>query len=197
MSVSIWWLMLALIPLAVLLLAVSSMLPHQGALHNTYERVVRLILFSPVPGAPQLSFIKFLLVGLGIVASMCGLQVYNDSTRVNPSLQAGSLDKQLLAQGKGFRNQRNLYLTCLALALWWSVYVVFTLKAHIARLLDQKDAAAARNNAVAPPKSVASATASSSSSSATESAAAVRRNLPKPSAPELSPEPNTNEKHLE
>jgi hypothetical protein len=74
---------------------------------------------------------------------------------------------------------------------------VFSLKAQIARLLDQKDAAAARNNAaasVAAPKSVAAA-ASSGSSGAAPSVA--KRNLPKPSAPELSPEPNTNEKHLE
>lgn len=167
LSVSIWWAMLALIPVAVLLLAVQALLPSSGPMHNAFERFSRAILFAPVAGAPQLSFIKFLLVALGVVSSMVGLQVYNDSQKDTPVHLA--LDKQLLAQSKTFRNQRNLYLTLLALALWWMVYTVFTLKAQISRLIDAQAPAAASGN---------------KSAGSQQKASAGVRHPPAPSAPE-------------
>lgn len=96
LSVSIWWMMLALIPLAVILLAASTILPQQGKMHDAYERIVRTILFSPIPGVPNLSFIKFVLVGLGVVAAFVGLSVFNDGSRALPP--NSPLDKQLLFQ---------------------------------------------------------------------------------------------------
>lgn len=177
LSVSIWWLTLALIPVAVLLLAVQALLPHTGAAHNAFEKFNRAILFAPLPGAPQLSFIKFLLVALSFVACMVGAQVYMDSHKEAPA--HASLDKQLLFQSKTFRNQRNLYLTLLALALWYMVFTVYTLKAKIARLLD-----APRNNAVG-----SGAAAGAAASSSNKGVKAVRP--PAPSAP--SPEPSTKE----
>ena len=92
----------------------------------------------------------------------------------------------LLFQAKGWRNQRNLYLSLLCLSLWWSVYVVFSLKATVARLLDERDAS--RNVSVAAPAAAKSVSTSSGS-------APVRRNVPQPSAPDM--EPNTNVKHLD
>ena len=185
LSVSIWWAMLALIPVAVLLLAVQALLPSSGAMHNAFERFNRAILFAPVAGAPQLSFIKFLLVALGIVASMVGLQVYNDSQKIAPAHLA--LDKQLLAQSKTFRNQRNLYLTLLALALWWMVYTVFTLKAQISRLIDAKNGGAAASSS--------SSRAAGAAGSHKKAAPVAVRHPPAPSAPPA--EHSTNAGHEE
>ena len=94
----------------------------------------------------------------------------------------------MLFQAKGWRNQRNLYLTLLSLALWCSVYVVFSLKATVARLLDERDASRNTNVSVAAPAAAKSVSTSSGS-------APVRRNVPQPSAPDM--EPNTNVKHLD
>ena len=136
LSLSIWWLMLALIPLAVIILALSAILPHTGKLHDLYEATVESILFYPVPGAPQLTFIKAALALLSITSLLVGVSVYNDGQR--EALPASMpLDKQILVQAKTFRNQRNLYLSCLALALWWMVFTVYTYKSKIAKLLAQ------------------------------------------------------------
>lgn len=186
------------------------MLPHRGQLHNLYEKAVSSILFHPLPGAPNLPFIKFVLAGLGLISLGVGVGVWNDSTR-GPSPASVPLDKQLMIQAKIWRNQRNLYLTCLALALWYAVYVTFSYKVKIARLLEQIEgggnggAATAADRAPAavraPAPSSASAAGGASSSSKPkpkelqpeehliadkrEGQPLVQRKLPKPSAPEL------------
>jgi hypothetical protein len=114
---SIWAVMLALVPVAVLLLAVSSLLPHQGKLHDAFDRLTSLILFCPIPGAPQVTFIKLVLVVLSLTAVGTGMSVYNDGNRAPLPPQA-DVATQLKYQSKGWRDQRNFYLTCLALALW-------------------------------------------------------------------------------
>lgn len=124
-----WWVIVyCLIPLAVFLLICSTWFSHDGLLGRFHNTVLPKILFYPIPGAgPNLPFIKFLLISLSLVAGITALQVYLAEWR-DPLPASTPLDKQLMHQGKIWRNQRNLYLTCLALALWWMVYELFNLK---------------------------------------------------------------------
>jgi len=191
---SFWVLLLALVPVAVLLLAVSSLLPHQGRAHDTFQRLVSMILFCPVPGAPQVTFIKLVLVVLSLTAVFTGASVYNDGNRAALPPHA-DVATQLKYQAKGWRDQRNFYLTCLALSLWFMVFNVFTLKRQIARLLDERDAAAT----VAAGSSARQGGASKQGASAANVATAqpvegvpVQRKMPQPSAP-----PAENAKHLD
>lgn len=133
-----------------------------------YERAVSTILFYPGPGA-QVTFIQSLLALLGVIALALGTSVYNDGQRDVPSTMP--LNTQLMVQAKGWRNQRNLYLTCLALALWWSVYATFAYKARIARLLKKIDDLEQAGNS------------SSSAVNNKAEASSVRQRLPNPSAP--------------
>jgi len=128
-----WSLILASVPLAVVLLAVLSFLPQHGKLYDFVERCVRKLLFAPLPFAPGFVFIQLLLGLLALVTLTSGLTVASDSARVLPA--STPLDKQLLTQGRQWRNQRNLYLTALALTLWYSVYMVYTLRAQLARAM--------------------------------------------------------------
>jgi hypothetical protein len=169
-----------------------------GKLHNVYERAVEKILFFPIPGT-EVPFIKAVLAVLGIIAALVGLSVYNDGQRdALPSNMP--LDKQILYQAKGWRNQRNLYLSCLALALWWMVYTTYKYKAQIARLLEQLDQLqggaaddrSSRSSASKVPKQVTqvddvheiAAPSSNKKKNLQEGEGLAQRKLPKPSAPE-------------
>lgn len=71
--------------------------------------------------------VKFVLGSLSLVAGITAVQVWSEEWS-DPLPAHTPLDKHLLHQSKVFRNQRNFYLTCLALALWWMVYELFRLK---------------------------------------------------------------------
>jgi hypothetical protein len=97
-------------------------------------------------------------------------------------------------QAKGWRNQRNLYLTCLALSLWWTVYTVFVYKTQMNALLQKLESQSGGGQ-----KAVGSGSSGSSAAKAVakhtegehEVAEPVKkeglahRKAPKPSAPAL------------
>jgi len=151
----LWTVIFILIFPAAFLLVLLLLSPHRFRRHT--NRVVHKVLFSNfyiLP--PGLSFIKLILSCLIVVFLVQTYSVYKHAQQGKSSVPGGGpahptggggVDGVLL-QSKGWRSQRNLYLTSLTLVLWWMLYSVHVLSEQLAQLQEQlDDALASRKSA--------------------------------------------------
>ena len=129
---SLWWLILyGFIPTAVVLLLIIHFA------HGTLQRlndatmwVVGRIMFAQFNVLP-LPLCTAIIIFHIILAVTQATTVYNYSVNQLAPTKLSPLDVQITYQAKEFRAQRNLYLTCLSLALWWFLYSVYSLKTQL------------------------------------------------------------------
>lgn len=119
-----------------------------GRLHSIYVSYVSVIIFWEIPGT-KVPFIRAVISLLSIIALTTGITVFNDSNR-EPLPPTTPLPTQLLTQAKEWRNQRNLYLTCLALSLWFSVAQIFSYQQKVAELEAKEKARKDQPNDIVP-----------------------------------------------
>jgi hypothetical protein len=131
---SIWSLLLYIsIPTALLLLLI--ILFCHGALQQlsdvTMLMVGRLIFarFNVLP-FPLIQ----LVLGIHLLTAVVqGTSVYQWHSNHPPLGPNAPLDTLVNYNSKAWRGQRNLYLVCFSLVLWWMLYTVYSLKMQVDR----------------------------------------------------------------
>ena len=131
---SFWYLLLYFsIPCALLLLLI--ILFAHGALQGLNDVAMSLVgrvIFAqfnvlPVP-------LIQLVLGLHVLtAIVTGTSVYQWHQNHPPLGPGAPLDTIVNYNSKAWRQQRNLYLVCLSLVLWWMLYSVYSLKTQLDR----------------------------------------------------------------
>jgi hypothetical protein len=121
------------IPMAVTLLLILQFA------HGSFQRIndlvmrgVGALMFSKF-GVLPLPLIHIILLGHLVMTVVMITSVYNYESGKKPSISA-PLETQIQHHAKVWRAQRNLYLTCLSLSLWYALNSVYSLKVQLARL---------------------------------------------------------------
>ena len=127
-----WYILLYFsIPSALLLL--SILLFAHGTLQRLNDAVMLLIgrlifaQFNILP-VPLIQLVLALHVLTGIVQATNVYQWHQNHPPLGPG---APLDTIVNYNSKAWRQQRNLYLVCLSLVLWWMLYSVFNLKTQL------------------------------------------------------------------
>lgn len=120
-----WFFILYVVfPVGLLLLLLLTCPP--GRNHSEFVHgIVGRVIFSKY-GLPH-PLIVWLLAILLLTFIGCLYSVSVSSERLEGESGNATLDMHLLHQSHYFRNQRNLYLTSLALVTWWAVYGIHKL----------------------------------------------------------------------
>ena len=152
---SFWYIILYFsIPCALLLLAI--ILFAHGALQGLNDIVMMLVgrlIFATFNVLP-VPLIQLILALHVLTAIVQGTNVYQWHQNHPPLGPHAPLDTSVNYNSKAWRQQRNLYLVCLSLVLWWMLYSVFTLKTQ----LDKANRRLAERPAVASSSSVSQST---------------------------------------
>ena len=146
---SFWSILLYIsIPTALVLLLI--MLFAHGPLQQLNDIVASLVgrlifaQFNVLP-VPLIQLVLAIHVLTGIIVGTSVYQWHQNHPKLGPG---APLDTIVNYNSKAWRQQRNLYLVCLSLVLWWMLYSVYSLKTQIDRLnrqlRDQKPAVAVR-----------------------------------------------------
>lgn len=140
-------------------------------------RAVGALIFSKF-GVLPLPLIHIILLCHLVMTVVMITTVYQYESGKRPSISA-PLETQIQHQSKVWRAQRNLYLTCLSLSLWYALNSVYSLKVQLARL----GVGNTGRQGVKQTKRVVDANTASSASNNSASIAATLQSAGKASAP--------------
>ena len=130
---SFWSLILYFsIPGALLLLLI--ILFAHGAFQGLNDVVMSLIgrlIFTTFNAVLPVPLIHFVLAIHVLTAVILGTNVYQRHQNPSPLGHDTQAHHLHAFNSKGWRQQRNLYLVCLSLVLWWMLYSVYTLKKQL------------------------------------------------------------------
>ena len=129
---SFWYILLYFsIPCALLLLFII-LFAHGAlqALNDFVMSIVGRLIFAQFNVLP-FPLIQLVLAIHVLTAIVQGTSVYQWHQNHPPLGPGAPLDTIVNYNSKAWRQQRNLYLVCLSLVLWWMLYSVFTLKTQL------------------------------------------------------------------